>query len=296
MTSMNESEAAAPLSPATMPREDAPPVEAPRQRSPRMSAEKALPQSGADTLVRIIKGYAVASNGGQTQINYKDVASAVGLGPTLVSKNNRFLLESEILNSPKFGYYIPSEAAVRFAREAAWDEPAAKGHLRRIVLPAWYGQVAVQNFTLRPALKREELKRALAIKCGATEGDSAALEFLIDFLIYTGIVIVSENGALTRGEMDSDGSPPIQEHRPTPVPAVDPQQPQQAAAKPVSSDPVSSDDKRQVAITVHVHIRTFDELTPANAHRLNEWLRALRASGEAASVSVGSEGVEEFEP
>jgi hypothetical protein len=287
MNSMNESKSAAlPLS-ATTPPDSATPVEAPRQRSTRMSAEKALPQSGADTLVRIIKGYAVASNGGQTQINYKDVASAVGLGPTLVSKNNRFLLESEILTSPKFGFYIPSEGAIRFAREAAWDEPAAKGHLRRIVQSTWYGQVAVQNFTLRPALKREELKRALAIKCGATEGDSAALEFLIDFLIYTGIVILNENGSLARGEMDADGSTPFQDDRPTVPAPVDPQQGRQLAPSPVISD-----DRRQTAITVHVHIRTLDELTPANADRLNEWLRALRAGGEPASVSIVTEPAE----
>src|SRR6187549_1007818 len=90
----------------------------PKQRSPRMSAERALPQSTAETLVKIIKGYAIASNGGQLQINYNDVASVSGIAPTVVSGNNKFLLESQILTSPKFGYYIPSEAAVRFAREA----------------------------------------------------------------------------------------------------------------------------------------------------------------------------------
>ncbi len=248
-----------------------------------MSAERALPQSGADTLVRIIKGYAVASNGGQTQINYKDVASAAGLSPTIVSKNNRFLLESEILTSSKFGYYIPSEAAVRFAREAAWDEPAAKGHLRRVVLQSWYGQVAVQNFTLRPALKREELKRALAIKCGATEGDSAALEFLTDFLIYTEIVIVSENGALTRGEMDANGSVPFQENRPI----------QPLQVPDIDQTPVVAARRRPIGVTLHVHIRTLDELTPANADRLNEWLRTLNAGAEAASLSVITEAADD---
>ena len=90
-----------------------------KTRSPRLSSEKALPQSSADTLVRIIKGYAVASSGGQTKINYKDVASAAGVNPFVVSGNNRFLMDSEILSSPKYGYYIPTENAVRFAREAA---------------------------------------------------------------------------------------------------------------------------------------------------------------------------------
>lgn len=284
---MNESEYTVPPLSSAGPPDGSTLSEAPRQRSPRMSAEKALPQSGSDTLVRIIKGYAVASNGGQTQINYKDVASAGGLSPTIVSKNNRFLLESEILTSPKFGYYIPSEAAVRFARESAWDEPAAKGHLRHLILPSWYGQVAVQNFTLRPTLKREELKRALAIKCGATEGDSAALEFLIDFLIYTGIVIVSENGALTRGEMDTDGSLPVQvshflDRSPTEPPQV----------LELASKSVAADRNQHIAVTVHVHIRTLDELTPANADRLNQWLRTLNAGGEAASLSVVTEAAD----
>src|ERR1035438_8152624 len=90
--------------------------EATKARIPKMSAEKALPQSSSDQLVKIIKGYAVASNGGETQINYKDVASAANLHPTVVSRNNSFLLESQILTSPKYGYYVPSEGAVRFAQ------------------------------------------------------------------------------------------------------------------------------------------------------------------------------------
>src|SRR5260370_14903243 len=148
--------------------------EPPKLRAPRLSAEKALPQSSAETLVRIIKGYAIASSGGQTKINYKDVASAAGIGPTIVSGNNKFLLDSQILFSPKYGFYVPTENAVRFAREAAWDEAAAKAHLRAILAVSWYGQIILQNFALRPQLTRAEMKRALAIKSGATEGDSSA--------------------------------------------------------------------------------------------------------------------------
>ena len=153
-----------------------------KQRMSKLAAERALPRSGADTLVKIIKGYAVASNGGDAQVNYKDVASAAGVGPTIVSGNNSFLLESEILSSPKYGFYVPSENAVRFAREAAWDEGGAKAHLRKMMVACWYGQVVIQNFTLRSTLGREDLKRALAIKAGATEGDSNSLDFLVDFM------------------------------------------------------------------------------------------------------------------
>ena len=168
-----------------------------KPRVPRLTAERSLPQASAEALVKIIKGYAVASNGGEAQVNYKDVASAAGIPPTRVSANNRFLEESEILTSPKYGFYLPSEGAVRFAREAAWDEAGAKAHLRRIVSRCWYGQVAIQNLTLRPSLSRSEFKKSLAIKCGKRRGSNAPI--FIDFVVYTGLVEAAENGTLSRG-------------------------------------------------------------------------------------------------
>src|SRR5438094_355026 len=138
-----------------------------KQKVGKLSAEKALPASGVEALIKIIKGYVVASQGGESQTNYRDVASATTLSPTLVSGNNSFLAESAIITSPKYGYYLPSEEAVRYAREAAWDEEKAKPYLRKLVSRCWYGQVAIQNFALRSTLMRDESKRSLAIKCGA---------------------------------------------------------------------------------------------------------------------------------
>ena len=256
--------------------------EAPKVRTPKMSAEKALPQSSADMLVKIIKGYAVASNGGETQINYKDVASAANLHPTVVSRNNSFLLESQILASPKYGYYVPSEGAVRFARESAWDEAGAKAYLRKIVLGCWYGQVLVQNFTLNPNLRREDLKRTLAIKCGATEGDASALEFLIDFVIYTGLVEANENGSLSKGNFDelsdSNTSSEIKQPQPTSVKVT------QNFSQAPETSPIASG----TALVIHVHINNFEELTPEHAAKLKEWLEALQKHVPSPEVRVES--------
>jgi len=41
----------------------------------------------------------------------------------------------------------------------------------------WYGQVTIQNLALRPALTRDELRRSLAIKCGATKATPAHSDF-----------------------------------------------------------------------------------------------------------------------
>ena len=254
--------------------------EAPKARVPRMSAEKALPLSSAEQLVKIIKGYAVASNGGETQINYKDVASAANLNPSVVSRNNSFLLESQILTSPKYGYYVPSEGAVRFARESAWDEAGAKAYLRKIVLGCWYGQVLVQNFTLNPNLKREDLKRTLAIKCGATEGDASALDFLIDFVIYTGLVEASENGSLSKGNFDElSDSNSARDTKPVSTPQIKSAQDfLQPPAKPVTDAGTS--------LVVHVHIKNFEDLTPEHATKLKEWLELLQNQVSSKEIYI----------
>lgn len=274
---MNESEpTAAAASPSSLPSSATP-----KQRSPRMSAEKALPQSSSETLVKIIKGYAIASNGGESQINYKDVASVSGITPTVVSGNNRFLLESQVLSSPKFGYYIPTEGAVRFAREAAWDEPAAKAHLRNVIAFTWYGQTALQNLMLRPSLRRDELKRALGIKAGATEGDGNALEFLIDFLIYTGVVAETETGTIAKGDTEPTAAPATSDATVAPV-GVSARGDVGAVAAVTPPNTSAS-----VTLSLHIHLNSPEDLTDDYATRIREWLELVR--GTAAEVQVDTQ-------
>ncbi|TKJ42175.1 hypothetical protein CEE37_00420 [candidate division LCP-89 bacterium B3_LCP] len=240
-----------------------------KARSAKLAAEKALPRSSVETLVRIIKGYAVASNGGEAEVKFKDVAGAAGINPTTVSSNNRFLEESGILIMPKYGYYVPSESAIRFARESAWDENGAKSHLRRIVVGCWYGQVAIQNLALRSSLRKSDLRKSLALKCGAPEGDSNALDFLIDFIVYTDLIVVDESGVLTRGNLDgiekqaglgiltNGDSSPIMENE------VEGQKlPEQSR-------------NSNISIVIHLHVNDFDELTPDHANRLKQWIESF---------------------
>jgi len=251
-----------------------------KQRVSKPSAERALPRSGAETLVKIIKGYAVASNGGETQINYKDVASAAGVGPTVVSSNNSFLLESEILTSSKYGFYVPTENAVRYAREAAWDEAGAKVHLRKSVVACWYGQVATQNFILRPSLTREELKRALAIKADATEGDSNALEFLVDFIIYTGLVVENENGTLVKGNFDELTRTPVGSATKGVL------QPSVESARSSRANEAARPSEQSISLVLHVHVSDLDELTLEHAARLRDWLRTLQEQRNTGEVHL----------
>jgi hypothetical protein len=259
--------------------------EAAKPRPSKLSAERALPQSSAETLVKIIKAYAVASNGGENQVNYKDVASAGGLHPTIVSASNRFLAESEILLSPKYGYYVPSEDATRFAREAAWDEDGAKVHLRRIVSRCWYGEVAIQNLTLRPSLTRRDFRKSLAIKCGAGEGDANALDFLIDFIVYTGLVDIDDAGTITRGNFDEIGVKP-----PSLLTSKVTQVSGDGNSVALSTTPgISPIAEKGVSLTIHIHIHDFADLTPENAAALRRWINFLTEASDSADVQISTE-------
>jgi hypothetical protein len=240
----------------------------PKQKVPRLSAEKALPASGVEALIKIIKGYVVASQGGESQTNYRDVASATTLSPNLVSANNSFLAESAIITSPKYGYYLPSEEAVRYAREAAWDEEKAKSHLRKLVSRCWYGQVAIQTFTLRSTLTRDEFKRSLAIKCGATAGDSNALDRLIDFIIHTGLVTENEQGLLTKGNLDEVSS--VSEIQPESE-----RHDQSKASSPPSQVATAPTNAAAVSLVLHIHVKNLSDLTDENAETVKKWASKL---------------------
>jgi hypothetical protein len=251
-----------------------------KPRPAKLAPEKALPQSAHDTLIKIIKGYAVASNGGETQVNYKDVAGVTGLSPGLVSGNNGFLAESQFITSPKYGFYLPSEGAVRFARESAWGEEQAKAHLRKIIGNTWYGTVTVQNFALRSSLTREDLKRSLAIKCGATDGDSVNLDRLLGFIIYTGLVTETEHGLLVRGNIEDIES----------TPAAVPQQASLAPSVPSASNAVTPlfprSSSASAVLTLHIHIQSLDELTEQNALRIRNWLQSLNGVAQETTVEI----------
>jgi hypothetical protein len=249
-------------------------------RPAKMSALAALPKSSAELLIKIIKAYAVASNGGENQVNYKDVASVSGIAPTIVSRNNTFLEESSILTSPKYGYYVPTEAAIRFAREAAWDEAGAKAHLRKLVSETWFGQVTIQNLTLRPALTREELKRALAIKCGATEGDTDALGFLVDLILYTNLAVSDDDGTISRGNFDELANKPDQ------VSPVKRTVSALATGGEAKAPPVKGETNKGVSLVCHFHIRDFSDLTSENAASLRNWIRQLEHDSAEIEISL----------
>ena len=139
----------------------------------------------------------------------------------------------------------------------------------------------IQNLTLRPSLTRDELKKSLAIKCGAGEGDASALDFLIDFIVYTELVEEDENGTLTRGNLDE-----VEQSLPASA---------SAAVSPTSSIGIGSERRASIeaakggdiALVIHLHIGSFEELTPDHASRLRQWLESLRGTRGLVEVQVG---------
>jgi hypothetical protein len=109
------------------------------------------------------------------------------------------------------------------------------------------------------------MKKSLAIKAGATEGDSSALDRLIDFILYTGLVLADDAGTLTKGNLDE-----VEVPAQTPTPNIE----QMAAVATQVKGDVCVQQKHAVAMSVvlHVHLKDWNELTPENAARLRDWI------------------------
>ena len=111
---------------------------------------------------------------------------------------------------------------------------------------------------------------------GAAEGDSAALDFLIDFLIYTGIVVEREDGSLAKGEVEADTFARVSATVPV----------SGAEARAAVGAPTFVTSQKSVSVTVHIHIQRPEQLTQEYADRVKEWLRLLEVDGAKAEVSV----------
>jgi len=188
-----------------------------------------------------------------------------------------------------------------FALPNLWisDEPLLRDHwatLQKIGLQSqvtlWrFYMATIQNLSLRSTLTREELRRSLAIKCGATEGDANALGFLIDFIVYTNLATAEENGAITRGNFDEIASKPETTVRPEL--AVKSDQPEIVEAKTPGS---SKEDKKSASVVVHFHVHDFTHLTPENAEALRKWVKLVNQEGLSVDFELSTENQSSEKP
>lgn len=122
---------------------------------------------------------------------------------------------------------------------------------------SWYGQTVQDILFSRPALGKAALNKALAERIGATRAHSLALDYLIDFMVYAGLLVVDENSDLRRRDYGG------------------------AEERPISHGP-----NAKLSLIIHLHVNKLEDLTPENANRVAEWLKGLRESVHPLEVKL----------
>lgn len=175
-----------------------------------MSNNKALPRDPLVNLLNMIKGYSVASGEGQYPVLPRDVTQIIALSPESIAANLSFLSESGFVTCSSGGYCKPTEDAVRYAREAPWDERNAIKYLKRIVDETWYAKASLSFLQRRSSgLGDTALIRVLLDASGATESNLSSISVLMDLMIYARIlepdsrgktIILRGDGAIAQGD------------------------------------------------------------------------------------------------
>ena len=90
-----------------------------------------------------------------------------------------------------------------------------------------------------------------------------------------------ENGTLTRGNLDE-----VEQSLPASAsPAVSPTSSIAIAGEgPALTEAPKGGD---IALVIHLHVSSFEELTPDHASRLRQWLESLKGTHGSVEVQVG---------
>jgi len=186
--------------------------EAPKRpkRTKGLAAREVLPSTGLsfESQLKILRAYVTASEGGTKVVTLERIAAITQFSRFTVSSCNAFFAASNFIDREKNGYR-PTEGLVSFIRQQPWNEEQAKGFLRTMMKDTWYEKELRVLFEINPEMTAEELINALGSVVSARTDQKGALETLMKFVSYAGLVVTDAETGKTRPAkvLVSEGEP-----------------------------------------------------------------------------------------
>ncbi|MGI9103494.1 MAG: hypothetical protein ACR2IF_13740 [Terriglobales bacterium] len=142
-----------------------------------------LPGSSYKELIKIIQGYASISDAASLE----DVSKAIGMNPTIVSSNNRFLIAAGILNPGKKKQITPLGADLALALQHEMQDEIS-GKWRTIVDANEFFQKIVAAVRIRKGMDESTLDAHVAYSAGQpkTQGVLTGAGAVVDILKTSG--------------------------------------------------------------------------------------------------------------
>lgn len=140
---------------------------------------------------------------GRTQPVTAERVEGEGVPIQAASMNVRFMSSVGLLKFESKGLYSPSPDTIRFVNARSVSDERARPIMKGILGGSWFAQSAADLLRSLPIVTEDQLVGELAL---ASETDKSkkgpALEILVEYLVYSGIVVRGEKG-LALGDSSS---------------------------------------------------------------------------------------------
>jgi hypothetical protein len=149
--------------------------------SDRLAFKKQLAALQAYTVVFESNGNKPVTNDAAGQL--------IGMAGSTLMVTNPFFCEMKLLVRQKDEEgFVPTNEALAYHKAHEWSPDAAGEKLRGLFERTWFAEALVPRLKFRDYEEREALT-VLAEACGATKEYEERLSILLDFMVFTGVVV-----------------------------------------------------------------------------------------------------------
>jgi len=174
-----------------------------------MRPKKPLPAKKLSTAKQFdcLRSIAVASTEERKPITIQQVADILNMHPNTVSICNPFFDDIGLIE--KQGHkFVPSAEVIEFNKKYQWTQEEAGHKLAPIIKNTWFASPLLQRLAIR-SMGKDEVISLFAEECSASPEYKGQLVMLLDYMIFSGLVI-EENGTINlRRSKESPQTPAV---------------------------------------------------------------------------------------
>ena len=142
----------------------------------------------------ILRRFVSHSHNGTEPISASRVEGQ-GIPVQAASMNVRFMRDIGLLEMRGRGQYVPTQESIRFVTALSVGRDKAMPILRGLLSSMWFTELAQSLFAARPVISEDEFLGELALASVTDmQAKGPALQVILEYLVYTGIVERDERG------------------------------------------------------------------------------------------------------
>lgn len=160
----------------------------PAAPSSKSSPAEVLPTDRVsfENQLKLLQGYAAASNGGTRPVGNEEVAKLVDITASTTSLANSFFTKLGFLQRSG-REFIPAKEVLEYKLAHQWNPETAAEKLLPIISRAWFAEAINAKLQMRP-MSEGEVVSALAQRAGVTPAQKQQVLTLINYMVATGYV------------------------------------------------------------------------------------------------------------